>query len=677
MSPPAVRTEFPRPVRAVETLWIPLPDGARLAGRLWLPADADARPVPAILEYIPYRRRDFTRERDSIMHPYVAGHGYACIRVDLRGSGDSDGVLEDEYLQQELDDGVAVIRWLAAQPWCTGRVGMIGISWGGFNGLQIASTRPEALGAVVTVCASDDRYADDVHHMGGCLLGDNLSWASVMFAYNALPPDPAVVGERWRAMWRARLEGSGLWLDTWLRHQRRDAFWRHGSICEDYAAVRCPVLAVSGWADGYSNAVFRLLAHLDVPRRGLVGPWSHKYPHLGVPGPAIGFLQECVRWWDRWLKDVPNGVDDEPMLKAWMQVSVPPTAHYDHRPGRWVAEASWPSPHVRDELLALAPGRLLDQAGEAEVDEVVTVQSPLTVGLFAGKWCSYAAGPDLAHDQRQEDGGALVFDGDPLAEDLEILGAPELELDVAADRPIAMLAARLSDLAPDGKATRVTYGLLNLTHRDNPRFPEPLQPGRFYRVRVKLNDVAQSFARGHRLRLALSSSYWPLAWPPPTPTRLVVRTAGARLRLPLRPPRAEDAELAPFAAPEGAAPERRVPLQPGHQNWLVHRDLAADASTLEVINDHGTFRIPEIDLTIEHDTREWYRSVGDDFTSACGETRTVRNLSRGDWVIRTCTRTLLTSTATDFRLRAELDAWEGESRVCCRSWDRTVPRDHV
>ncbi|MCH5375647.1 MAG: CocE/NonD family hydrolase, partial [Planctomycetes bacterium] len=225
-------------------------DGARLAGRLWLPEDAEAEPVPAILEYIPYRKRDFTRHRDSVMHPYVAAHGYACLRVDLRGSGDSDGILTDEYLEQELDDGLDVIAWLAEQTWCTGKVGMIGISWGGFNGLQIAALRPPALAGVISLCSTDDRYADDIHHMGGCLLSDNLSWASVMFAYNSLPPDPEIVGPRWREMWHRRLEGSGLWLETWLRHQRRDAYWRHGSISEDYAAVRCPVMAVSGWADG-------------------------------------------------------------------------------------------------------------------------------------------------------------------------------------------------------------------------------------------------------------------------------------------------------------------------------------------------------------------------------------------------------------------------------------------
>jgi len=279
MSGARTRTEFPRRVQIEEHLWITLPDGVRLAARLWRPEDALDGPVPAILEYIPYRKRDSTRDRDDRMHHYLAGHGYACLRVDLRGSGDSEGVLQDEYLQQELDDGVEVIRWLAGQPWCNGQVGMIGISWGGFNALQIAALRPPALKAVVSVCSTDDRYADDVHHMGGCLLGDNLSWASTMFAYNSLPPDPELVGENWREAWFRRLEGSGLWLEQWLRHQRRDGYWKHGSICEDWSAVQCPVMAVSGWADGYSNAVFRMLAHLQVPRMALVGPWGHKYPH--------------------------------------------------------------------------------------------------------------------------------------------------------------------------------------------------------------------------------------------------------------------------------------------------------------------------------------------------------------------------------------------------------------
>ena len=425
-------TELPHRVREIEHFWVPMRDGCRLAARAWLPEDAATHPVPAILEYIPYRKRDSTAGRDSIMHPYFAGHGYACVRVDLRGSGDSEGLLHDEYLEQELADGGEVIGWIAAQPWCSGAVGMIGISWGGFNALQIAARRPEALAAVVTVCSTDDRYADDVHYMGGCVLGDNLSWASTMLAYNSCPPDPELVGERWRAMWLERLRHNRPWLESWLRHQHRDAYWRHGSICEDFSAVRCPVLAASGWADGYTNAVFRLLAGLHVPRKGLIGPWSHKYPHLGVPGPAIGFLQECLRWWDQWLKGIETGVMAEPMLRAWMQDSISPWTTYEERPGRWIGEPSWPSPNVEDRTLPLAEHRIA-APGEPIEDHTVAIQSPLSVGLFAGKWCSYAAAPDLPHDQREEDGGALTFDSDRLAAPLEILGAPVVELQLSVD----------------------------------------------------------------------------------------------------------------------------------------------------------------------------------------------------------------------------------------------------
>lgn len=674
-----IREEFPHHVEVVEHLWIPVAGGIRLAARLWRPKDAAEVPVPVLLEYIPYRKRDSTRLRDDLMHGYFAGHGYACLRVDLRGSGDSEGVLEDEYLQQELDDAVDVIHWISEQPWSNGRVGMIGISWGGFNGLQVAALRPEPLQAVVTVCSTDDRYADDVHHMGGCLLGDNLSWASTMFAYNSLPPDPELVGARWREFWFQRLEGSGLWLEQWLRHQRRDAYWRHGSICEDWSAVQCPVMAVSGWADGYSNAVFRLLANLQVPRLGLVGPWSHKYPHQGVPGPAIGFLQECLRWWDHWLKDKDTGMMQEPMLRAWMQESVPPTTYYHERPGRWVGEQVWPSPRRSQQILRLAwPGALESDGEQAIPEREMTVNSPLSVGLFAGKWCSYAATPDLPHDQREEDGGAMVFTSAPLKADLEILGAAELELELRVDRPVAMVAVRLSDVAEDDKATRVTYGLLNLTHRDSSESPTPLEPGRFYKVRVKFNDVAQSFPAGHRIRLSISTSYWPLAWPAPWPVRLGIKTGTSSLLLPVRSPNEAIDSTIDFGEPEGApASTPTHPLSEQHQSWRVIRDLAEDHAVLEVINDPGTVRLEALDLEMQRKALEWYSFKGDDFNSTRGETLWERGFRRGDWQVRTVTRTVLRSSPYHFHLHAELDAFEGDRRVYSRNWDVDIPRDLV
>ncbi|MDN5850201.1 MAG: CocE/NonD family hydrolase [Nitrococcus sp.] len=655
---------------------MPMADGVRLAARVWLPQGAEQQPVPAILEYIPYRIRDHTRNRDDLNHPYIAGHGYASVRVDIRGSGDSEGVLTDEYTQEELNDGVAIIAWLAEQPWCNGTVGMIGISWGGFNGLQIAALQPPALKAVVTVCSTDDRYADDVHYMGGCMLLDNLSWASVMFAGNSCPPDPDVVGEGWRHVWLERLKGSGLWLQRWSAHQRRDDYWKHGSICEDYSQVRCPVYAVSGWADGYSNAVFRLLANLSGPRKGLVGPWSHRYPHLGEAGPAIGFLQECLRWWDYWLKDKDTGIMDEPMLRAWMMQSMPPARRYEARPGRWVAESAWPPTRGYELCLGLAEGRLTDVEEPSDGAEL-NLCSPLRTGLMAGKWCSYAYGPDLAGDQRADDAGSLVFDSELLDESLEILGAPRLTLELAVDRPTAMLAARLNDVRADGAVTRVTYGLLNLNHREGHEHPQPLQPGKRYTISLALNEVGQVFDAGNRLRLALSTSYWPVAWPSPEPVTMTVYGAGSRLELPVRRRQAGDEQLLAFAEPIGSVRDDNEVLEPSCYAWHITEDLERHSFTLDVEDADGVYRVAETGTVVEKRGRERYTAVDDDFQSVRGQTDWVLGFKRGEWQVRTFTHTEMQADVEKFTIRASLEAQEGERTVFRDSWDITVPRDQV
>src|SRR5262245_34418091 len=363
-----VRTieELPRGVREVEHCWIPLSDGVRLAARLWIPAEADAEPVPAILEYLPYGKREGTRERDEPMHRYFAGHGYAAVRVDLRGTGDSEGLLFDEYLEQELVDGCEVIAWIASQPWCDGEVGMIGKSWGGFNALQIAALRPPALRGVISACASDDRYADDAHYKGGCLLVENFRWGAALFALVAHPPDPLIAGDAWRERWLERLEHAVPFAARWLRHPLRDAYWRHGSVCEDPRRIACPVYAIGGWVDGYTNSVPRLVAALPGRCQGLIGPWGHLYPHEGRPGPAIGFLAEALRFFSGCLEGA-GGNPGEPRLRAWMQESAMPGEVHWERKGRWVGEESWPSPNVLPRRLCLAGVGLRSEHGREVV----------------------------------------------------------------------------------------------------------------------------------------------------------------------------------------------------------------------------------------------------------------------------------------------------------------------
>ena len=635
-----------RSVREIENVWIPLSDGTRLAARLWLPDDAEQHRVPALLEYLPYRKRDGTVERDALTHPWLAAHGYGCIRVDIRGSGESDGLLSDEYSQAELDDAREVIAWLADQPWCSGQVGMFGISWGGFNALQVAARRPPALKAIVTLCSTDDRYRDDVHYMGGAKLEAGFGWAGFFFADMCHPPDLALVGERWRPMWLARLQALPLFLERWLEHPQRDAYWRHGSVCEDYAAIACPVLAVGGWTDGYTNSVPRLLAHLSVPRRGLIGPWAHAYPHFAKPGPPIGFLQEMLRWWDRWLKGRDTGIDSEPMLRAWMTDSHPPAAFHETLPGRWVSEPAWPPARPMRRLF-LADAGLADAAAPLSPRAVC---SPLTLGRHGGEWCPFGRGSDQADDQREDDAQSLLFETPPLAETTELLGAPVLTLELASDKPVAQLIARLCDVHPDGKSQRVSYGVLNLSHRDSPAAPAALVPGERYRVRLALNDCGAAVSAGHRLRLALSTSYWPMVWPAPELATVTV-VAGA-LDLPVRPAVAQT--LRPFAPVETAPPQTPRKLRPGVVVWDQLGGLE--------LGSHGHYD----------------RGIGDgDPTSGWISMRHTGTVTRGAWRTRVDTTMRMSCTREAFRLEASLRAFEGDSEVCARDWDRTIKRDLV
>ncbi len=670
----AIIDDLPHPVREWQHVEVPMPDDCRLAARIWMPQDADRNPVPAVFEYLPYRKNDLTHARDRGAAPFVAGHGYAYVRLDLRGAGESEGLMLDEYTAQELQDGADAIAWIAAQPWCDGRVGMIGISWGGFNALQIAALRPPALKAIVTCCSTDDRYADDVHYMGGTMLFEQLSWASIMFGRNTLPPDPRHVGGRWREEWLKRLQGSGLWLKNWLEHQARDAFWRHGSVCEDYAAIQVPVYAVGGWADGYCRAVFRLMQNLTVPRKGLVGPWAHTYPHIGKPRPAIDFLGEQIRWWDHWLKRRDTGIMDEPQLRLFMQDHAEPQSTYESRAGRWVAEPSWPSPNIEHRRFRLASGSRLTETPARGAQPPLVLNSPLTVGLAGGKWCSYAAPGDQPVDQRADDAGSLVFDTPPLDSALEIAGDAALDLAFSSNRPVALVAVRLSDVAPDGAATRVSYGLLNLTHRDSHERPEPLVPGRRYTVRVPFKHVAQRFRAGHRIRLSISTNYIPLAWPAPESATLTINPADCLLELPVRTPNKTDAELPPFGEARLAPPLETEVIVPEMHAWTVVQDLGRNTTRIEITDDSGVYRIPCNDLTVTMRGAETYGFAGKDYRSVYGETRWTFGLSRADWRVRSLTQTRLTATAEAFHIEAKLEAWEGDTLAYEQSWDETIAR---
>ncbi|WP_342510418.1 CocE/NonD family hydrolase [Sporosarcina sp. FSL K6-1522] len=671
-----IRTNFPRKVKEIEHIWIPMSDGTRLSARIWLPEDAEQNPVPAILEYIPYRKNDFTALRDSLRHPYFAGHGYASIRVDLRGSGDSEGIMYDEYLKQEQDDALEVLTWISKQPWFTGGIGMIGKSWGGFNGLQVAARRHPHLKAVITLCSTDDRYADDVHYKGGAMLAsDMLWWASTMLAYNARPADPTVVGESWKENWLERLEKTPPFVEEWVRHQRRDSYWQHGSVCEDYQDIDIPVYAVGGWADGYTNAIPRLLEGLKGPRKGLIGPWAHEYPEMAIPGPQIGFLQECLRWYDHWLKGIDTGIMEEPMLRAWMQDSVPPQTSYTVRPGYWVAEEQWPSPTVQAKHYYLHNSKLVNEPSNLAPIQVESVQQH---GLYAGVFCPFGQPGDLPGDQRNENGFAVIFESEPVEKKVPILGHPTFTVECSSNQPNALLTVRLNDVAPDGSSTRVTWGILNLTHRNSHEFPEALEVGEKYEVTVEMNAIGHVLAPGHRWQLAVSPTYWPHAWPSPKPVTLsVYPSEKTYLSLPIRENQSIDLTLQPFKQPETAPVLDKEILREANRTREIVYDVVSNVWTLDDFSDEGARKLYINGIEYGSTNRNRYTIEEGNPLSAKVQCDWTLTLGRGEWQTSLETTSTMTADENTFYLMNELTAYEGEVEVFHRVWTEEIPRDHM
>jgi len=666
-------------VEETENTWISMPDGCRLAARIFMPA-APAGKVPAVLEYIPYRKRDFTRRRDEGMHRYFAAHGYAALRVDMRGSGESDGVLDDEYLALEQDDALHVIDWISRQPWCSGAVGMMGKSWGAFNSLQVAARRPAALKAIVAVMGTDDRYAEDVHYAGGCLLNENFSWGCIMQAFNARPPDPSIVGERWRAMWLERLEAERFWPQLWLEHQVLDEYWKHGSVCFDYGAIACPVWCWGGWTDMYRDTPFRIASHLKVPHKVTMGPWAHLYPHEAIPRPAVGFLQESVRWWDHWLKGEDSGLMNEPALQFFMLESAPPRTHYTERTGRWIAERRWPSQRVQARILSINADGLAERAG---TERALALASPQSTGLAASDWGSFGVPGDMPGDQRLDSFGSLEFDTPPLSERLEILGNARVRLQLAADRPNALIAVRLIDVAPDGSAAAVARGLLNLTQRANREQPEALVPGQSYQVEVQLTATAYAFPEGHRLRIAISNAYWPIVWPSPHAVTLTLFAGASHLVLPVRAAGPEEAALKPLPPPAAGALSPMTVVRPGRLERSVSIDQVSGAVTHRLYVDGGVFgdvgkiRLDDIDMELAHVFEKIYRIHPHDPNSAFAAMSQTYEMGRAGWQVRMVCGAEMTSSPALFELNAWVEAHEGEKSIFRKEWRTRTPRRHV
>jgi uncharacterized protein len=545
---------------------IPMPDGIELAVTLYLPPDGGVSRVPALLEYLPYRKDDAMLARDYELYAYMTRHGYAGARVDIRGTGRSGGELPGgEYTEQEQLDADAVIAWLAGQPWCTGAVGMWGISWGGFNAIQVALRNPPALKAIIAVDASDDLFHDDVHYIDGLLHLDE--YAVMIDHLNALPPAPDYPLDE--QVLQARFD-SEPWLLSWLGQQQDGPYWRRASLRPDYGRLTVPAFLIGGWYDGYRDSIPRMLASCPAPVKALIGPWNHTFPHNAVPGPAVEWRAEAVRWWDHWLKDTDTGILAEPPVTVYVQHWHAPDPELTELPGQWRTETALPPDRTEYRTLYCgADGKLADQPG---AEAAVQLRYVPSAGVEAGHWWG-----ELTVDQRGADAFGLTFDSEPLDEDTEILGFPQLEIHGSSDAEPLHWFARLCDVAPDGTVTLVTGG-------GRPAVPDllrdaaPVSPGG---LPLELHVTSWVFGRGHKVRLSLSNAMWPMIWPTPHPATATVRLgpAGTRLVLPVVPaeprPRPDFPLPGPAKYPDGVRSwGDMVPAR-----WNLHRDETGATAT--------------------------------------------------------------------------------------------------
>ncbi len=657
------------PVSIDRRVRVAMDDGVELALTVYLPDAPGDGPFPAVVESIPYRKDDDCFARDWANYTYLAERGFAGVRIDIRGTGASDGVIVDEYVEREQIDTRAVLQWAAAQEWCTGRLGMWGISWGGFAALQTAMLRPPELQAIVAAHATHDRFACDVHYLGGALhCWEQVDWPVGMVALNALPPDPDLVGETWKERWRERLELTPQWLPGWLARQSRDPFWRHGSPCEDYQAITVPTLLIGGWLDGYIDGILAMLEALPGPKRAIVGPWGHFRPATGVPGPTYDHLREMVRWFGHWLRDDPNGVPDDPLLTVFIRTGPPFDPPTGAVAGFWREESSWP-PADREELVWQLGegGTLVEQAAADGFDEWT---GPAGTGSYTPFWDMAGWG---SGDTTMDDASALSYETGPLTMPVEVLGAPKVQVSISVDRPYGLVAAHLVDVGPDGAAALVTRGVLNLSHVDGSEKPAPPPVGTPFAVEVPLRETSLVVPAGHRIRLSLAGADFPLIWPPPTPVTLRIHRGTdhpARLVLPVVPlaHRARRVDV-----PPGVPPMAPIVERPGRRSWQRRRT----GSTVEVTRSVASWeRILERGQLTYASSHEMGCSIRDDDPASCrafGEARLV--LSRPGWEVATTGRVDLRTDGARFLLDIDLAAHHGSELVFSRRWRTEIDRE--
>jgi putative CocE/NonD family hydrolase len=663
----------------MQEAWIPMRDGVRLAADIYFPkgrepgAEHPGEALPVLLEYLPYRKTESRPSRYALFS-YFIRHGYIVARVDIRGTGNSKGQLvEYEYSEQEQQDGEDIIAWLARQPYSSGKVGMFGLSWGGFNSIHMTLRNPPELKAVVAIMATDDLYEDDTHFIDGCMHVD--SYAMKLDLDNALPGAPDFLIDE--DYFRDRFDRPP-WLHLY-KHQARDGpFWDRTAPKAHYDKIRIPTFLIGGLLDGYRDSIPRMLEHVQAPVKAIMGPWAHDWPNSAYPEPSIEWRREAVRWFDHWLKGEDTGIMAEPRFAVFVRNWHPPLTNLETVPGQWRWEEGWPIERIRMRSLYPGADRSLGDAVPAGPVRTQTLDYVPTSGAAAGGPVMWWGDP--TPDQRPSDAHALVYETEPLAEDLEILGFPRAHLNVSSSAPVANWFARLSDVAPGGAVSLVAGAGFNGTHRESSRHPTPLVPGAEVALDIEMHFTSWVFPAGHRIRLAVSNAQWPMFWPTPGMMSTKLRLGGrepTRLEVPVvahaeRPipdflPPAEDPELPGFGPLESGTSSGY-----GEITSIQHFPVTRSARVIAEGGDAygypwGTSHYTEL---ITHETSDTHPEA----TSVTGEhSMTVELPGR---TLRWEGSTRFESDKENFYYSYTRRLFQDGKLLREKSWEDTIPRDH-
>jgi hypothetical protein len=627
---------------------IPVSSGIELGATITRP-EAQGR-FPALVWYDPYRSC-IDGEPDA-KSAYFARRGYAFVHLHVRGTGNSEGYSTDEYTTPETQDGVDAIAWLAAQAWCSGRVGMSGASYSGFTTLQVAAEAPSALQAIAPAYFTDQRYSDDCHYKGGNLRGyyDMLGYGLVMVARNGLPARPEAVGAKWSRIWNERLQKSEPYLLEWLSHQTDGAYWKTGSIAGRCDQIKAAAMLIAGWNDGYLNPPFRVFRALKSPKKLLIGPWSHGYPNESNCGPRIDIHFELLRWWDHWLKDLDNGVMDEPALQVYERVHETPNPDRQTIAGRWRMAAGLPA--AIDHTLYLDHGRLSSEAPDSQSEQSVPYLP--AASRNGGMWD--AGIPfNLPGEQTEDSAHAVNACTGPLQSDLAIMGNVFFDVYVSSTAEIMPLALRLVEIDPQGTQVLVAKGILNMTRRDGMKTPKAMVPGQITRIRFHMEATGWRFQAGNRIGLSINGSDFPNVWPTPHSGRMTVHWGPAHpshIVLPTwdsgDPP---SFDFLPSHDPPRSFGESENP-------WQVTHDVLAGQYRLKIEGGDG-----EMGVSHRDPSQVWIRSTMSEVESWPGVH--VESQVTGS----------LNSTADHFMLNIVLNVQLNGQPYFQKQWSETFPRE--